>query len=477
MNRAPWESDLERSYQVFDERHAELREQLMVKLADVALAPANDSPPRKRSRSLVRSGLALAASISILAVAWLSVPWGAPKRVFSMDDLVERLQKVRSIHIRGMNFFPRHPDKPGSALATPVESYAERPNRYRTSTADNPAEGVRQRHTISDGKRHAVIDDLAKTFIVGSEAPLAAEYTVEDMVQNSLIQQLLGGPTAAGFKKIRSEVLAGATLDVYEREFQYPERPHRSRIVVWFDPATGLPRQVQQLGRFQEEPERLISVYDQIVVNGEAPAGLFDFSPPLGYKVEHRDVPPDAVGSVMSGSVGQVDTGKQAFHALRFCFNIDNRAALVCWARFNDLAQPRERDLEGPVGRRLDLTPTSSLGDRSYGNYFLRVDPGKEFHWRWSLVVPEGDAPTLGDGQLVFSIIEEDGVLARGTMFGSPLRFDRARLARWIVEAQRLTLPADAGADAVFTLERIEALIDQVRQGAQSERKEADTEG
>jgi hypothetical protein len=154
---------------------------------------------------------------------------------------------------------------------------------------------------------------------------------------------------------------------------------------------------------------------------------------------------------------------KKAFHSLRFCFNIEDRAALICWARFNDLGEPRERDLEGPLGRRLELAPTSSLGDRTYANYFLRVDPGQDFHWRWSLVIPEGEPRTLSEGQLVFTVVETDGIRARGTLFGTPLHFEREQLAKWILDAQRLTLQPDAPADTIFTIERIEELIEKFR--------------
>jgi outer membrane lipoprotein-sorting protein len=461
MSRDPWEPELERCHGVFDERHERLREDLLTTLATMSAPSVNGSRRSHDGRRLLRPSLAVAACLLLAAVAWFFSPLGTPPRVYGLDDLPQRLLKVRSIHIRGTNYFPRRAANGIETPATPTESYLERPHRYRTSSADNPAAGVRQMHVVSDGERHMEINDVDKTVVLGKEAPLAAEYRVESMIQNSLVQQLLGGPTATGFRKVRNERLAGVTADVYEREFRYPQRSERSRILVWLNPADGLPLQVEHYIGWADEPESLVSLYDKIEINGMPPEHAFDFTPPAGYKVEHRDVTPDEVGSKMSGAVVNEETHQQSFHALRFCFNIDDRAALVCWVRFNDLAQPRERDLEGPLGRRLELAPTSSLGDRTYANYFLRVDPGKDFHWRWSLVVPEGDERTLGDGQLVFTVIENDGIRTQGTMLGKPLRFEREALAKWIVDAQRLTLPPDAHEDTVFTLDRIERLIDE----------------
>ncbi len=462
MNQLPGELELERCYRAFNEGHDLLRSELQTTLAAKQPSRLAAGPRSNRGARLLRPGVGIAACLAIAVMAWLLSPLSVPEAAYGLQDLPKRLLEVRSVYVRGTNYFPRPPDMTAQGPATPLELYFERPARYRNSFADNPAAGVRQWHIASDGQRHVAINDLDKTFVEGKEVPLGAEYTVEDMIQNSLVQQLLGGATASGFRKVRSEQLAGTPTDVYERTFQYPDRPNRSRIVVWLDPANGFPVQVQHFGRWADNPERLVSHYDKIEINGEPPAGTFDFSPPPGYTVEHRDVTPDSIGSTMSGSVKNEETGEQAFHVLRFCFNIDNRAALICWARFNDLGKPRERDLDGPLGRRLELAPTSSLGDRDYSNYFLRVDPGRDFHWRWALVVPEGEHRTLSEGRLVFSIVEVDGILTRGTMFGTPLRLDRERLARWIVDAQRLTLPPGAPADAIFTLERIETLIEQL---------------
>jgi outer membrane lipoprotein-sorting protein len=462
MTPDPWEMELERCYGTFDQRHAQLRDELQARLAEKRSRHIHvDVRGKVAVTGLLRPSLLLAGCLLVSAIWLLVVPMGAPRHAYGLEDLPQLLLGVRSIHIRGTNYFPRSTDKGIKAPATPFESYIERPRRYRRTYADNPAAGVRQMHIASDGQRHIVINDLDKTVVEGKEAPLAAEYAVEDMIQNSLVQKLLGGPTAAGFSRIRSEQLSGVTTDVYERKFQYPERPDRSRILVWLNPTTGFPLQAQHFSRWQDEPERMVSLCDKIEINVEPPAGAFDFTSPVGYTIEHRNETSDKIGSTMSGSLGE--PGRQAFHALRFCFNIDGRAALICWARFNDLGKPRERDLEGPVGRSLEIAPTSSLGDRTYANYFLRIDPGKDFHWRWSLIVPEGEQHTLGEGQLVFTFVEADGILTRGTLFGTPLRFEREQLAKWILDAQRLTLQPDAPADTIFTIERIEELIEKFR--------------
>ena len=64
---------------------------------------------------------------------------------------------------------------------------------------------------------------------------------------------------------------------------------------------------------------------------------------------------------------------------------------------------------------------------------------------------------------MVFTVVETDGIRARGTLFGTPLHFEREQLAKWILDAQRLTLQPDAPADTIFTIERIEELIEKFR--------------
>src|SRR6185295_8801215 len=113
---------------------------------------------------------------------------------------------------------------------SPLESYYERPHRYFRLTSENSPTGDRRVRIASDGERRFKINHEAKTVVIGKEAPLATEYAVESFIQGSLVRQLLGGPTTAGFRKLPSERLAGITADVYEREFQYPQRPNRSRI-------------------------------------------------------------------------------------------------------------------------------------------------------------------------------------------------------------------------------------------------------
>ncbi len=459
MTTAAWESELERCYEVFDERHGKLREKLLTDLSGRPRARAAAPRPRR----FVRSALALAACLLLLAGLWSAIPLATPAPAYGLDNLPQRLQRIERIYVHSWSYYPPDPQTKADRPPTERESYVERPNRYFSVRSDYVDGKVRRRRTVSDGQQRITIDDLAKTAALGQENPLAAEYKVQCSLQHSLCEELLGGPTAAGFQKLRSEKLAGVLADVYERIFQYPERPIRMRFVVWLNPATGLPLRSEQFYKFDDKPEELVSTSDKIDVNAPPPAGAFNFTPPGGYAVEHRDITREQFGDETLSGSGVPETGQKAEHGLRFCFNINDRAVLVCWANYNDFARRRETDLEGPVGRKLELTPTSSLEDRSYGHYFLRADSGPNFHWRWSLVVPTGKETTLSDGDLVFSII--DGGFCYGTLIGKPLRLDRGQLAHWVVEAQRLTLPENAPADAIFTLEQLETLAVEFRDG------------
>jgi outer membrane lipoprotein-sorting protein len=463
MNQAPWEKKLEHCYTAFDEQHAELRADLTAKLGAVAsstvVGRADRPLPRK---SVWRRSVAIAVCVLVGAFVLMTLPFGGTRPLYGLEDLPNRLVAARSIYVHAISYQTGKTAKGEETLSAQQEWYVERPNRYRVTSIGWSQMTARRLHTASDGAHRILIDDDAKTVLEGNEVPLASEYTVASLIQGSLIQQLLGGPSSAGFRKTGSEPVQGVKCDVYEREFRHPGTAASDRFVIWFNPVSGLPLRINAFAKTGTGPERLAMVYDDVRINVEPPRGTFDFTPPAGYSAIHADWASQRLGDQNSASFSS--GGKEAFCAVRFALNIDDRAALICWAQFNDFdRQEREGDLQGALGRRLSLTPSSFSRDRTYGNYFLRVDPGERFHWRWSLVVPEGNTRSMGPNPLVFAF-NASGTPGTSTLVFVPLVFDRDLLIRMIREAQRQTLPKNAPPGAVFTIEQIEGLIDRIQQ-------------
>src|SRR5436190_1971377 len=120
MNHNPWERELERCYATFDERHTQLRDELQTKLAErKSLHIHTEIRGRVAVTGLLRPSFVLAACLVVVVVAWLTSPLGIPRPAYGLDDLPKRLLAVRSVYMRGTNFFPRPSDKGTIAPATP----------------------------------------------------------------------------------------------------------------------------------------------------------------------------------------------------------------------------------------------------------------------------------------------------------------------------------------------------------------------
>ena len=108
----------------------------------------------------------------------------------------------------------------------------------------------------------------------------------------------------------------------------------------------------------------------------------------------------------------------------------------MCWVQY-DAGDPDapEKSLGGPVGSAQPLDFRSPDGKRKYISLHLHDDPWDEGrHARWSLLVPE-DGGQVGRAEI--TITHPNGGMRVGL---SPLRFDRAELARVVIEAQKLSL-------------------------------------
>ena len=183
-------------------------------------------------------------------------------------------------------------------------------------------------------------------------------------------------------------------------------------------------------------------------------AELFDFESPPGYAVIEADLDLDKFRRVATSF-----NDRQAI--IGIAFNIDRRAILLCWAyvdRTGEIAT--EPGLHDEVNRAIMSAGPADLAESwRFDQKLLRVDSGKDHHWRWSLLVPsEGDA-FLGDVFYNFAFDAGEGDLY---IVLKPLYFDDGfELADLIEQVQALTLAADPGPHDVITLERIRSLIPQ----------------
>ncbi len=406
-------------------------------------------PGRRLGRIVMKTTMAIAASVMIGMMAWLALPLaGTP--AYGIEDMPRRMLQIKGLHVKGW-FTPAMAD--ASAPDTPrmpVEFYCERPGRYWLTHYYGSDSRIAQQ-MYSDGRRYMVVDPASKTCVTGEEIPVAAELKVEQMLQVLVSEELLGG-LSAKYSKAGTQVVNGLQVDVYEY-VQPKASAEQTRIVLYLNPATGLPLQVVVHKQVEGQPERAVASLTDMEPNVSIPADLLSFDPPAGFTVVQRDRQPDDIGGTVMYRSAEIKV------VSRFAFNIDDRAILLCWAYYDKSQSPAaEPDLGGPAGRRLELTPVSQIPGRTYGNYILREDPADEFHWRWSLIVPEQPGAQLDGDEPRLAIKNKHGGGVKWTI--QPLRMSsRDRLADIVARTQRLTLPADAPTDAIFTLEQIEAMV------------------
>jgi hypothetical protein len=420
------------------------------------------APRRSRARRwLVPSMLSLAAAV--IAVACCLTLGSRATPAFGMDELVTALSKVKSMHVKGKIF---NVLRPGRRVESPTEFFVERPCRrwiQGCGISDDKAPQIT--YYAHDGKLSKHVDPDKRTFAIKDDNPLLAELAVEGMFQQMLFEGLRGGQPSQ-FRKVGEERINGRWCDRYEgvqlgaETWPGSGKYSGDKSVVWLDPTSGLPVRLASYSFDGPSPDDLVvSVIEDIEFNVAPRPEMFDFEPPAGYQVADLRGKQEPPG--FSSSSGNFDEctgiGPPAL-------NIDDRAVLICWAAYDVSQTPYlEPEIEGPPGR---IIPPGKFRVESglikYHLVFVRTDAAKDFHWRWSLLVPVGPDRQIGDDSPTLRMNGKGG----GSMnLGfSGLRFQRERLERLVVEVQRLTLPPDAPPDAAFTLPQIEALIDQVHE-------------
>lgn len=380
--------------------------------------PGSARPQRtlQLKRWIMRASIGVAACALIGAFTWTLLV-SEPQRAYGIQDIRERLAGVNSIRIAG-----RAHD--GSR----IEIYAARPDRsYRVQ---------RTLRTVTTGDKHMVLDDAAKTATLGPSSAFEARYVVEMVLQNLLVDQLLG-PAKDRLTKVRAERVGDVEADVYESVLG--DGPRAVRSEVFLDPRTGLPVK-SVLHMRAGDKEVPVITFDEIQADAPAPAGVFDFRAPDGYALRQTDAQP--ANAEMVGAGGATGTRLRVRYALEVA---GGRAMLLCWSLYG-LSAPAD-DLKLPAPDTFTVT-----GPRSpYTHVPLRSDPSAEgFHWRWSLFVPTDPAVRVADNPISFQVKADGATLGCSTQ---ALRFGPDELPRLILEAQQRTLPPGG---KLLTLQQIE---------------------
>lgn len=416
---------------------------------------------RRRSRVprwLLPSMLSLSAAVVVVACCLTLGSRATP--AFGMDELVSAISKVKSMHVKGKVL---HVLGPGKTVESPIEYFVERPCRawiQMSGISDGkPPQIIYHAH---DGKLSKYVDPKKRTFGIKDDNPLLAELAVEGMFQQMLFAELRGGRPSQ-FHKVGEEEINGRLCDRYEgvqlgAETQPGSEKFRyDQSVVWLDPASGLPVRLASSSFDGSDP--LLSIVEDIEFNLAARPEMFDFEPPEGYRVADARGKQEPLGFSSSSGNGDECTGTGPP-----ALNIDDRAVLICWAAYDVSQKPYlETELEGPPGRIIEPGKfRAESGLIKYHLVVVRTDTAKDFHWRWSLLVPVDPDQRIGDDSPTLRMNAVRG--GYSDMGFSGLRFPRERLERLVVEVQRLTLPPDAPADAAFTLAQLEKLIDGVHE-------------
>jgi hypothetical protein len=446
------DNQLEQQLDQLGERIASQPSILDAVMQRVETMEAPSRPAHRLGRIVMKSAMALAASVLVGIAVWLGIVGGPAGKAYGIQDMSERLQTARSMYLKGWQYH-ESADSDGNKKIdkVPVERYIGLPCRFYTcwSFTNNGVLGTG--YEAQDTERYIRVDHAKKTCYIGRNYPFATELFVVGALE--LMPRTLMSGDPASYQKIRQEKIDGVLTDVYEASAP-SGHGGRSRSVVWLNPRTGLPVRIGGYHQHQGQPERPSAEFHLVEVDTPPPAELFTFEPPAGYKVIQKDRGPE---SVTNGSGGAVNSVRFEF---RFEFNISDRAILACWAWYDTAKKPYfEPDPACPPGQAQRMTLSGIPNDRKFRLVALRDDPGSEFRWHWSLIVPEDGKP-LGQDQPSFTFTDRGST--SGHTASAWQRISRQTLADFVLKAQRITLPPDAPADAALTLEQIEAKIGEL---------------
>lgn len=447
MTRFPSDEDFRRAYEQFGRDHARLKEELLRSLPEQP-RPVRSRPAGTSRRTWIKAAAIAFSVCSVTAVAiWFQLPVPEIQRAYAVEDMRTRIQGLTSLHLEGQMYRAVETPSGEELRKYPVEWYAERPTRYwHTWHAFSP-DGVNHGYVASDGERFIKIFHGRKLAKTGESTRLAAELEVERLMQQTLIEQLIGRPPAE-YRPVERVELNGVPTVRYECHAQ-PDDRMRIHHVIWLSTETGLPIQAGSFLVNGAGAKRPLVVFDQIKTNTGPEPHMFSFKAPADYRVERMPQPlePNPLGSATAGDSSL---------AVWFAFAVSERSVLLCWKHDIDVGTDIPEAVENRKVPTIRLV--SDSGQRPCEQHILASHERPGQTWHWSVVIPTDGEPFASNEALELTTRTSAG---RARLELQLLRLPRKRLSELVLAVQRLTGP-DEKRTSSLTLEQIESRISDI---------------
>src|SRR5689334_7135377 len=157
---SPSDEDFRAAYAPFEQHHAEQREAMLAGLTRVT--------PSRRAVRLRPAVLAALEAEVVIGFGIVGLETARPTSAYGMDGIRERLQSLRSLHVKGVLFERTKTPFGVATIRFPVERYYERPSRYFSvaygfsSNGNDNLTHVTKSYSANDGKRNLIVLDDQK---------------------------------------------------------------------------------------------------------------------------------------------------------------------------------------------------------------------------------------------------------------------------------------------------------------------------
>lgn len=460
MKTFPTDNELRQAHDAFNSEHDRLRGELLEALPNHAMR--SDRTTRTGYRS-IGVPAAMAACVVLLFVVWFIGGDINHRPAFALDDVKDRMLKVRSLYYKGVTYQTFDVGGKEIEQSYAIEGYAERPLRYfhKVSGTEHDGQEVRIKTGMVgvDAGQAFVVSDNEKVVTVWDAKPLSTELSVENALQNQWVNQFMHG-AIDNYQLVGIESIRGQKAAKYE--LVEKSENQQSRTLIWLSEETGLPVRSVVYNTDKSGRERLASNYETIEFNADPPANRMPFSVPDGFRVNKIESPSEDF-VIASGSA------RNERAILRYPFAIDDRAILVCWCReTNDQDPLQDHDpippevivkLTAAASRKCDLIPLQT-----------HVDDGHL--WRWGLAVPSDRAP-LRSGEYLDLIFRSEKQRGYVSLANFALRLSDERLIAMIAHMEGLGKPIDQTSPRV-SLSRLRRLAERHATGENVDDRPAD---
>jgi outer membrane lipoprotein-sorting protein len=280
MNRPPWDTELERCYPVFDERHIELRADLRTKLS--ALAPPAVARRTDRWKTALNQGkelikrpiprlIVVTSACLLIAGAWLFVS-GRQSAAQAFNKFVEKFAAAKSARYQVEERTVGEPTEV-------TQEYYLAPGRFRSES--------------QSGDVVQILDQRVAKFVTVNRATKrvnVVHFTGEvprtrkpENDFNRMRELLSKSPDDkdSQYKRLGEKVIDGRRVV----GFQY-DSPTKV-VTLWGDPATGYPVRIESVKSGLPRSESIMTKFE---INIDLPESLFDMTSPPGYKVLSFDL-------------------------------------------------------------------------------------------------------------------------------------------------------------------------------------------